>query len=163
MEPSAAMRDDNASGRQQPVHVLSGPTSPKRSGNSSEDLPLPRSKRAKAMTTLRGQDVVVASAAPSLLSRLADPAVDGGSTSVSVSVSGSGLGGNLDRTGTKKRKKPRLVIGKEGPEPSSEPDRHPSIGYSIKGAASVQTRKNGSPGGAEFSLLDRMWRERDSD
>lgn len=114
------------------------------------------------MATLRGQDVVVAT--PSLLSRLADPAVDGGSTSVSVSVSGSGLGGNLDRTGTgKKRKKPRLVIGKEGPEPSSEPDRHPSIGYSIKGAASVQTRKNGSPGGAEFSLLDRMWRERDSD
>lgn len=76
----------------------------------------------------RGQDVPT----PSLLSRIAEA----GDTS---------SGGSLDRAGKKRKKR-------TAKEQSAEPDRRPSIGYSIKGAASAQ--RNGS--GSESSLLDRM-------
>ncbi|KAI9571674.1 hypothetical protein HD554DRAFT_2168922 [Boletus coccyginus] len=115
---------DNASRH---FHISNMPTSPKRSGSSSEDNP--RSKRVKMNS--RGQDVPT----PSLLSRIAD-------------AGDASSGGPLERIG--KRRKKRLEK-----EQSPEPDRYPSIGYSIKGAASAQ--KNG--GGPESSLLDRMMRE----
>lgn len=103
------------------------PASPKRSGISLEDVPRP--KRVK--TSPRGQDAPT----PSLLSRIAD-------------AGDASSGGFLERSGKKRKKRSEK-------EPSSEPDRHPSIGYSIKGAASAQ--RNGS--GLESSLLDRMQRE----
>ena len=104
------------------MRISSMPTSPKRFGSSSEDLP--QSKRVRL--NWGGQDTT----APSLLSRIADA---GDASSASY----------LDRR--KRRKRP-------GKELSPEPDRHPSIGYSIKGAASAQ--KNGSGG-----LLDRLRHE----
>lgn len=110
---------DNASRH---LHISSIPTSPKRLGSSSEEVP--QSKRVKV--NWRGQEVPT----PSLLSRIAD-------------AGEASSGGNLDRRRRKKR---------SGKEQSPEPDRHPSIGYSIKGAASAQ--KNGSG-----ALLDRMRRE----
>jgi len=79
----------------------------------------------------RGQDIPT----PSLLSRIAD-------------AGNASSGGQSERAGKKRKKRPEK-------EQSPEPDRHPSIGYSIKGAASAQ--KNG--GGPESSLLDRMMRE----
>lgn len=100
------------------------PTSPKRPGNSSEDVP--RSKRVKMSS--RGQDVPT----PSLLSRIAD-------------AGDANSGGSSDRAAKRRRKR-------TAKEQSPEPDRRPSIGYSIKGAASAQ--RNGS--GSESSLLDRM-------
>ncbi|KAN0091367.1 hypothetical protein V8E55_004933 [Tylopilus felleus] len=103
------------------------PASPKRSGISLEEVPRP--KRVK--TSPRGQDAPT----PSLLSRIAD-------------AGDASSGGFLERSGKKRKKRSEK-------EPSSEPDRHPSIGYSIKGAASAQ--RNGS--GLESSLLDRMQRE----
>ncbi|KAF8444883.1 hypothetical protein L210DRAFT_3531311 [Boletus edulis BED1] len=103
------------------LHVSSVPTSPKRSASSTDDVS--RSKRVKINS--RGQDV----STPSLLSRIAD-AGDASASGVS------------ERTGKKRRKRTEK-------EQSAEPDRHPSIGYSIKGAASAQ--KNG-----ESSLLDRL-------
>jgi len=81
----------------------------------------------------RGHDIPT----PSLLSRIAD-------------AGDANSGGYSERTGKKKKKRPE-----KGQEQSPEPDRHPSIGYSIKGAASAQ--RNGS--GSESSLLDRMRRE----
>ncbi|KAH0828066.1 hypothetical protein J3R83DRAFT_3720 [Lanmaoa asiatica] len=105
-------------------HISSVPMSPKRSGSSSEDVP--RTKRVKMSS--RGQDFPT----PSLLSRIAD-------------AGDANSGGFSDRNGKRRRKR-------SGKELSPEPDRHPSIGYSIKGAANAQ--RNGS--GSESSLLDRM-------
>lgn len=106
----------------QHLRISSVPTSPKRSGTSSEDVP--QSKRVKVYS--RGQDVPT----PSLLSRIAD-------------AGEAGSGGNADR---KKRRKRSMK------EQTPEPDRHPSIGYSIKGAASAQRNWSGA-------LLSRMRRE----
>lgn len=78
----------------------------------------------------RGQDVPT----PSLLSRIAD-------------AGDASSGGYSERTGKRRKKR-------SDKEQSPEPDRHPSIGYSIKGAASAQRN-----GGSESSLLDRMKRE----
>lgn len=117
------MRDDAS----QHLQIISVPTSPKRLGNSSEDVPRPKRTR----TGSKGQDVPT----PSLLSRIAD-------------AGNASLGGNSERAGRRRKKRPEKEL-------SPEPDRHPSIGYSIKGAASAQ--RNGS--GPESSLLDRMRRE----
>ncbi|KIJ68040.1 hypothetical protein HYDPIDRAFT_107637 [Hydnomerulius pinastri MD-312] len=104
-------------------------TSPKRPNSSLEDVP--QSKRAR--TNSRGQT----GSAPSLLSRLGD-------TGDPVTASSS------ERTGRKR--------GKRTPkEHSPEPNKHPSGGYSIKGAATV--RRGGSSTETSprpSSLLDRL-------
>ncbi|KAG9316828.1 apoptosis inhibitory protein 5-domain-containing protein [Chiua virens] len=112
---------DNASRHH---HVASAPTSPKRTGSAPEDVPQP--KRVKMNPG--GQDIPT----PSLLSRIA-AAGDASSS------------GQSDRSGKRRKKRP----GKDLSSP--EPDRHPSTGYSIKGAASAQ--RNGNV------LLNRMGRE----
>ena len=81
----------------------------------------------------KGPDVPM----PSLLSRIAD-------------AGDASSGGHSERTGKRRKKRPE-----KEQEQSPEPDRHPAIGYSIKGAASAQ--RNGS--GSESSLLDRIRRE----
>jgi hypothetical protein len=113
-------------------HTSSTPMSPKRSGSTPEDVP--RTKRVKMNS--RGHDAPT----PSLLSRIAD-------------AGDANSGGQSERTG--KRRKKRSAEKEQ--EQSPEPDRHPAIGYSIKGAASAQRTGSGSE--SSSSLLDRMRRE----
>ncbi|KAF9241809.1 hypothetical protein BU15DRAFT_44574, partial [Melanogaster broomeanus] len=104
------------------------PMSPKRSSSSLEDIP----QSKKARTNPKGHN----GSTQSLLSRIAD-AGDASST------------GTLDRMERKRKKG-------TGKEQSSEPGRHPSTGYSIKGAASAQRDGSGTDTPKPSSLLDRL-------
>ncbi|KIK94570.1 hypothetical protein PAXRUDRAFT_827847 [Paxillus rubicundulus Ve08.2h10] len=114
-------------GRRSRISVI--PTSPKRPSNFVEDVPQPK----RARQNPNGHN----GSTPSLLSRIADAAGDAGST------------GSSERMGRKRGKRTEK-------EQSPEPGRHPSTGYSIKGAASARRDESGTETPRPYSLLDRL-------